>query len=224
MFSRFGFSIDPNDQRYVFEATFDTAKKGAVLLHDFHKLLMSPKQLPPRERFIKILKPGAPAARIPETFTFPGKKRVHLPRTMDEMLTDPKKADIKSGPPRSSVGTGLDSPEAPESSQPPSIAKKGELVPSPPQGSKVYRSTYDRAHEMQRDATEKRNKERNAAIPGVRQEPQQFTPSRLKKTSNSRASPRSPRSPRKVPDQLYRSPVAKARLERHIRAASMSPR
>lgn len=184
---------------------------------------MSPKQLLPRERFIKLLKPGAPAARIPETFVFPGKKRIHLPRTMDEMLTDPEKADIKSGPPKSGVGSGLDSSEALKTSQP--STTKAELVPSPPQGAKVYRNTYDRAHEMQRDAAEKRNKERNVSIPGVRQEQKQLPRSGLNKDPNLSVSPqRGPRSPRKVPDQLYRSPVAKARLEKHIRAASMSPR
>jgi|MDSY01.2.fsa_nt_gb Ca2+-binding EF-hand superfamily protein len=217
--ARFGFAIDPNDQRYVFEAVFDNTKKGAILLHDFHKKLMTTK-LPPRDRFIKHLKPGAAAAMIPESFQFPNKKRTRLPQTMDEMLQEPKKTEKAD----SQITPSWQPEEDAPTHSPAAVVER--LVPSPPQGMKAYKSHYDRAHEMHRDATVVRVKELDAKIPAVEHGQEHLSLARLKKfVPKKNASPRSPRSPRKVPDHLYHSPVAKARLEKHIRAASMgSPR
>merc|ERR1711988_1442438 len=157
---------------------------------------------------------------IPESFQFPNKKRTRLPQTMDEMLQEPKKTEKAD----SQITPSWQPEEDAPTHSPAAVVER--LVPSPPQGMKAYKSHYDRAHEMHRDATVVRVKELDAKIPAVEHGQEHLSLARLKKfVPKKNASPRSPRSPRKVPYHLYHSPVAKARLEKHIRAASMgSPR
>ena len=212
--SRFGFSIDPKDQQYVFETAFDPNKKGAVNLHAFHKLLMNPKKLPPRDRFLAHLKTGALNAIIPESFQFPHKKRPDLPQTIDEVIEAPTAVKAVGNQNNNKHLSVLPS-------------EKNYFVPSPPTSQMAVKKSYNRGSVLCEDSTEgarvqKKVDSENSHLVRHHSQPVECVKAATK--SDSVTSPRSPRSPRKVPNHLYHSPVAKARLEKHIRALSMSPR